>query len=266
MLRMKIMGILNVTPDSFYDGGRYANLKEAVERAEIMKKEGVDIIDIGGVSTRPGSLSPSEEEEMRRVIPVVEAIAGIGIPLSIDTFRSKVAEECFKRGVRILNDVTALRGDRNMAFLARDYQVEVILMHMKGTPRDMQRNPEYEDVVKEVKEFFRERIDFALQQGIKEEKIWIDPGIGFGKTLTHNLSLLRNISSFKNLGRPVLVGPSRKSFIGAILNLPPEERLFGTLGAIAWCYYQGVDMVRVHDVKETKEMLEVMESIHNGNN
>ncbi len=261
------MGILNITPDSFYDGGRYVALQAAVERAKAMKKEGVDVIDIGGVSTRPGSLPPSEEEEMKRVLPVVEALREVEVPLSIDTFRSRVAEECFKRGVKILNDVTALRGDSNMVYLARDYQVEVILMHMKGTPRDMQKNPEYKDVLKEVKEFFRERIGFAVRRGIEEERIWIDPGIGFGKTLSHNLSLLRNISSFKrDLGRPILIGPSRKAFVGAILGLPSRERLFGTLGAVAWCYLQGVDMVRVHDTRETKEMLKVMESINGGNN
>ena len=259
---MKIMGILNVTPDSFYDGGRYFQVEDAVKQGMKLQEEGADIIDVGGVSTRPGSIPPSEEEELKRVIPVIEALKeNVEIPISIDTFRAKVAEEAFKRGVRILNDVTALRGDKKMADVAKEYDVEIILMHMKGTPKDMQKNPQYEDVVREIKAFLKERIDYALSKGIKEEKIWIDPGIGFGKTLEHNLTILKNISSFHELGRPILVGPSRKSFIGMILNLPPQERLFGTLGSIAWCYMENVDMVRVHDVRPTKELIKVLERI-----
>ncbi len=256
------MGILNVTPDSFYDGGKFNSVDKAVTQAIKLAEEGADVIDVGGVSTRPGSEPPPEEEELRRVIPVLEALKGsLTTPLSIDTYRAGVAEEAFKRGVRILNDVTALRGDPRMGEVAAQFDVEVVLMHMKGTPRDMQDNPWYEDVVNEVEEFFKERIDYALRKGIKRERLWIDPGIGFGKTLEHNLVLLKNIPRFKKLGVPILVGPSRKSFVGMILNLPPEERLYGTMGSVAWCYIMGVDMVRVHDVRPVREMIEVMERI-----
>ncbi len=260
------MGILNVTPDSFYDGGKYLNIEDALKRLKIMEEEGADIIDIGGVSTRPGSSQPAEDEEIKRVIPIIDSIKDIDIPISIDTFRSNVAEESFKRGVKILNDVTALRGDRNMVYVARDYGVEVVLMHMKGTPQNMQKNPFYNDVIGEIKEFLIERIEFAVDNGIKEDKIWIDPGIGFGKTLEHNLTILKNISSLKEIGRPVLIGPSRKSFIGNILNLPVQERLSGTLGVVAWCYLHGADMVRVHDTKPVKELLKVMEKINDVEN
>ncbi len=257
------MGILNVTPDSFYDGGRFFEPSLAIRRAEEMVEEGVDVIDVGGVSTRPGSVAPGEEEEVRRVLPVIERLVErVKVPLSIDTFRSSVASACFKKGVKILNDVTALRGDENMAEVARDYGVEVILMHMKGTPKDMQENPYYEDVIKEIMDFFEERIDYAVKKGIPEEKIWIDPGIGFGKTLEHNLLILKNLKKLKSLGRPVLIGPSRKSFIGMILNLPPEERLYGTLATVAHAFWEGVDMVRVHDVRPAREVLEVLERIH----
>ncbi|HDM08739.1 MAG TPA: dihydropteroate synthase [Candidatus Omnitrophica bacterium] len=260
--RTFIMGILNITPDSFSDGGKYLDISKAVDRAMEMVDQGVDIIDIGGESTRPGAKSVSVDEELQRVIPVITAIRKkINIPLSIDTQKAEVAKQAIKAGADIINDVSALRFDPMMAEVVRKFNVPVILMHMKGRPRTMQRAPKYGDVVSEIYNFLANRIEWAKQRGIDEDKIIIDPGIGFGKTLEHNLEILRRLREFRSLGRPILIGTSRKSFIGMILNLPPQERLNGTLASCALAIANGADILRVHDVKEVKELAKVMDRL-----
>ncbi|MCD6080419.1 MAG: dihydropteroate synthase [Candidatus Omnitrophica bacterium] len=260
--RTFIMGILNITPDSFSDGGKYLDISKAVDRAMELVDQGVDIIDIGGESTRPGAKSVSVDEELQRVIPVITAIRKkINIPLSIDTQKAEVAKQAIKAGADIINDVSALRFDPIMAEVVRKFNVPVILMHMKGRPRTMQTAPKYGDVVSEIYNFLANRIEWAKQRGIDEDKIIIDPGIGFGKTLEHNLEILRRLREFRSLGRPILIGTSRKSFIGIILNLPPQERLNGTLASCALAIANGADILRVHDVKEVKELAKVMDRL-----
>ena len=269
--RTYIMGVLNVTPDSFSDGGKYLDPEKAVYRALRMQEEGADIIDIGGESTRPGAEPVPVEEELRRICPVLEELADkVKIPLSIDTYKAKVAEKAIELGVNMINDVSALRFDPDMVRVAREYDVPVVLMHMKGTPRDMQVNPFYEDVVREILSFLEERKRFAISYGIKEEKIILDPGLGFGKRtgrgIEDNCEILRRLKEFKALNSPILVGPSRKTFIGNICKdgedpLPVEERLEGTLAAIAVAVFNGADIVRVHDVKEVRRFLRLIDFI-----
>jgi dihydropteroate synthase len=260
--KIQLMGILNVTPDSFSDGGKYFVTGSAVAHALAMVKEGAGIIDIGGESSRPGSAPLSAREELARILPVVKAVVKkTKVPVSIDTYKSDVAAACLARGARIINDISALRFDRRMAKVAVKYKAKVVLMHMQGTPRQMQRNPHYQDVVREVYQFLDERIGYAVSQGIARENLIIDPGIGFGKTLGHNLALLQKLSEFKSLGVPVLLGVSRKSMIGAILGRGPEERLPGSLAAAAWGYLQGASILRVHDVQTTKELIKILTAI-----
>jgi dihydropteroate synthase len=257
------MGIVNVTPDSFYDGGKFFSIDSAIEHGLKLIEEGADILDIGGESTRPAAEPISFVEEISRVIPVIEAIAlQTDIPISIDTYRAAVAKSALDIGATIVNDISAMRFDDEMPKLLAERKCPVILMHMKGAPRNMQDNPVYEKVVAEVFNFLKERIEYALANGIESENIWIDPGIGFGKRLEDNLDLLAGLSNFRELGKKVVIGTSRKSFIGKILgDIPPEERLFGTLGSTAWCALAGADIVRVHDVAETKQALAVMSQI-----
>ena len=251
--RVLIMGILNVTPDSFSDGGRFLSPDAAVERALAMEKEGADIIDVGGESSRPGADPVPVEEELRRVLPVLERLRGkLRIPISIDTTKAEVAEAALRAGASIVNDISALRFDPAMAPLVAKFGAGLVLMHMLGTPKTMQQAPHYEDVVTEVRDFLAERAQYAQSQGIPREAIAVDPGIGFGKTVEHNLELLRRLPELVELGFPVLVGPSRKSFIGAILGLGVEERLEGTLAACAVAVVRGADILRVHDVKEVR--------------
>ncbi len=251
--RVLIMGILNVTPDSFSDGGRFLSPDAAVKRALIMEKEGADIIDVGGESSRPGAEPVPVEEELRRVIPVLERLRGkLRIPISIDTTKAEVAEAALRAGASIVNDISALRFDPAMASVVAEFGAGLVLMHMLGTPKTMQQAPHYEDVVREVREFLAERALYAQSQGIPREAIAVDPGIGFGKTVEHNLELLRRLPELVELGFPVLVGPSRKSFIGAILGLGVEERLEGTLAACAVAVVRGADILRVHDVREVR--------------
>ena len=251
--RVLIMGILNVTPDSFSDGGRFLSPDAAVKRALIMEKEGADIIDVGGESSRPGAEPVPVEEELRRVIPVLERLRGkLRIPISIDTTKAEVAEAALRAGASIVNDISALRFDPAMASVVAEFGAGLVLMHMLGTPKTMQQDPHYEDVVREVREFLAERALYAQSQGIPREAIAVDPGIGFGKTVEHNLELLRRLPELVELGFPVLVGPSRKSFIGAILGLGVEERLEGTLVACAVAVVRGADILRVHDVREVR--------------
>ncbi|MDI6800094.1 MAG: dihydropteroate synthase [Actinomycetota bacterium] len=246
-----VMGILNVTPDSFSDGGVYLNLDLAIRAAERMTKDGADIIDIGGESSRPGAEPATLADELTRVTPVIEALSGrLNIPISIDTYKAKVAEEALKAGAVIINDISGLRADERMAGVAAEAKAAVVIMHMLGTPRDMQKDPKYKSVIDEIISFFTERIAFAIKSGIKEDKIIIDPGIGFGKTLEHNLEILRRLDDFKTLGFPVLIGTSRKSFIGTVLGLEVTDRLEGTAATVTYSIVKGADIVRVHDVKE----------------
>jgi dihydropteroate synthase len=258
--RTYVMGVLNVTLDSFSDGGTFFDRKTAVEHAKRMVEEGADIIDVGGESTRPGSTRVTVEEELRRVIPVIESLSGIDTVISIDTCKPEVAFKAFKAGARMLNDVFALR-TKGMAEFAANQNLPVVLMHMQGTPKDMQKKPEYGDVVEDIKLFFDERIAFATEKGVKKENIIIDPGIGFGKTLEHNLEIIRRLAEFRKHGRPILIGPSRKSFIGTVLNLPVNERLEGTIAAATACVLNGADIVRVHDVKEVARAVKIADAI-----
>ena len=252
--RTYVMGVLNVTPDSFSDGGRWIDPDRAVRRARAMAREGADIIDVGGESTRPGSRPVPAAEEIRRVVPVIERLAAEGILVSIDSSKAAVARAAFRAGAKILNDVTALRGDRAMARTAARAGVAVIAMHMKGTPRTMQRNPEYGDVVEEILEFFREILRNAWRAGIERDKMILDPGIGFGKSPEHNLEILRRLDEFRSLGRPLAIGTSRKSFIGRALGRRVDDRVSGTAATVAAAILRGADLIRVHDVREMTDV------------
>lgn len=256
------MGVLNVTPDSFSDGGHYYSLQAAVDRAHEMAAEGADIIDIGGESSRPGSLPVPLEEERRRVMPVIERLAGnLDVPLSIDTRRSPIAREALDMGVSMVNDISGLRDDARMGALVAGTGCHVVIMHMKGTPKDMQINPTYGDLMGELLSFFSERVDYATACGIGREKIILDPGIGFGKRVKDNFAILKNLGQIADLGYPVLVGPSRKSFIGITLDLPVEERLEGTAAAVTAAVLNGARMVRVHDVKQMKRVATIADAV-----
>lgn len=247
--RPLIMGIVNVTPDSFYDGGRYARMEDAVAHGMTLAEEGADILDIGAESTRPGSLPISEEEELHRVIPVVTALARrLDLPISVDTTKARVAEAAIQVGASIINDVSALRFDADMAGVIARSGAAVVLMHMQGTPRTMQVAPHYEDVVGEITTFFMDRMEAARQAGIPESRIILDPGIGFGKLLVHNLDILAQLSSFALLNRPLLIGLSRKGFIGQLVDRPVEQRAWGTAAAVALAVDRGAHILRVHDV------------------
>ncbi len=260
--RTHLMGVLNVTPDSFSDGGKFLKVEDAVRCGIKMAKEGADMIDVGGESTRPGSDPATIEEELSRVIPVIETLSKkIDIPLSIDTYKSQVAKKALEAGAEMINDISALRFDPKMKEVAGEYQVPIVLMHIKGTPKNMQENPYYNDVIKEIIEYLKESIQIAKDVGIQEENIIIDPGIGFGKRLEDNLNILKNLRKFSILNCPILVGPSRKSFIGKILDLPVEERLEGSLAALAVSIMNGANIVRVHDVKESKRVVSIVDAI-----
>ena len=256
--RVLVMGVLNVTPDSFYDGGHYSDVATAVDHALTMCRDGADIIDIGGESSRPGANPVPAETELLRVIPVVAGIREKSdVLISIDTTKAQVAREAISAGADMVNDISALRFDPEMAPLIAETGTYVVLMHMQGTPRTMQEKPTYSDPVAEIKAFFSARMEMAVRAGISEARIILDPGIGFGKLLEHNLAILRGIPSFLELGAPILIGLSRKSFLGEILNLPVEDRLVGTIAANAIAVRNGADIIRVHDVKEGKQTVEV---------
>lgn len=258
-----IMGILNVTLDSFTDGGEFFDQEKAIAHALEMVKEGADIIDLGGESTRPGAKPVETEEELRRVIPVIKAIAKeTEVMLSIDTTKAKVAEEALLAGADIINDVSALQFDPEMALLVAKAGVPVVLMHMRGTPKTMQSNIHYDDLIAEIVIFLRERISIAEEAGIEREKIIIDPGIGFGKSKERdNFTILRNLEEFKSLGRPILVGPSRKAFLGHLLQLAVKEREEATAAAVAVAIMNGANILRVHDVKKMKRVAQVVDTI-----
>ncbi len=257
-----IMGILNITPDSFFDGGKYFKKELAIERALEMAAEGADIIDIGGESSRPGAESVSEKEELARVLPVIEAIAHkISIPISIDTYKTIVAKRALDAGAEIVNDISALRFDDSMAGTIKNSGSYVILMHMIGNPRTMQQDPHYENVVEDIISFLKNRADFAVDHGIPKNRIIVDPGIGFGKTLEHNLAILRNLERFKESGYPVLIGASNKSMIQGITGASGEERIWGTAVIVAHCVINGITIHRVHDVKAMKQVCDVAAAI-----
>ncbi len=264
--RPLVMAILNVTPDSFSDGDLYLDADAAVAQARRMCDDGADILDIGGESTRPGSDAVSAAEEIRRVLPVIEALAdAVDVPISIDTQKAEVAAAALDAGAAIVNDVSALRTDAAMAGLCAERGVPVVLMHMQGMPKTMQRNATYADVVADVLAWLAERMDAAVAAGILREKLIVDPGIGFGKTIQHNLELMRRLDALHTLGVPVLVGASRKSTIGAVLGgVPSDERLCGTLATSACAAMSGCHIVRVHDVRPTREVLTMCEAIRLG--
>ena len=261
-----VMGILNVTPDSFSDGGKYFEKNTAIEHALKMVENGADIIDIGGESTRPFSDPVSLDEELSRVIPVIEGIRKKSdVCISIDTTKSVVASKALQVGASIINDVSAMEVDPLMADVAIQFNCPLIIMHMKGTPENMQDNPKYESLISDIKDYLVGRIDFALSRGVEQKKIIIDPGIGFGKTVENNFEIINNLNHFVELNFPVLLGASRKSFIGVSLNLPEEDRLEGSLAANVIGLQQGVKIFRVHDVSETNKALLIANKIFNSN-
>ena len=256
--RPAVMGVLNVTPDSFSDGGEFLAPDAALAHARAMVVEGADLLDVGGESTRPGAEPVGAEEELRRVMPVVAALAAEGaVPVSIDTSKAVVARAATGAGASFVNDVTALRGDPEMAAVVAATGADVCLLHMQGEPRTMQEDPHYDDVVAEVKAFLEERLAFAVREGIPEERVWLDPGIGFGKTLDHNLELLRRLDEIVALGRPVVIGASRKRFLGALTGRPEVDRAAGTVAVNVLAFERGAHMFRVHDVAPTRDALAV---------
>ena len=260
--RPLLMGIVNVTPDSFYEGGRFCDPQRAVAHALRLVEEGADLLDIGAESTRPGALPVDEQEERRRLVPVVAAVAkAVSVPISVDTSKAEVAKAAIDAGAIMVNDVTALRGDSAMVGVVAQAGVALVLMHMQGTPDIMQHAPRYDDVVGEVAQFLAERVRYAIDQGVARDRIVVDPGIGFGKTLGHNLDLLANLRVFAELGYPLLVGPSRKGFIGQLTDQSVEARGWGTAGVVALAVEQGANILRVHDVGPMKDVAKVAVAI-----
>jgi len=245
-----IMGILNITPDSFSDGDKFLNIDCAIRHADFMIESGAEIIDIGGESTRPGAKAVDVQIEISRVIPVIERLKG-KCKISIDTYNSQTALKAVKAGAEVINDITALQYDPMMVKVLKDnIDIKIVLMHKKGNPADMQNNPKYDDLMEEIMSFFKERIDFCNKNGIKEDRIIIDPGIGFGKDFGHNITLLKNIEALKVFGLPILLGASRKSFINQIYPSSPEDRLMGSLATTALALIKKIDYIRVHDVQQ----------------
>lgn len=266
--RTLIMGILNVTPDSFSDGGQFFSLESALAHARQLIREGADIVDIGGESSRPGAQPVAFEEELHRVVPVICAIRKeSAVPISVDTYKASVAEAALDAGANIVNDISALRFDPRMVTVVAHARAPVVLMHMLGDPQTMQQNPVYRDVVHEIKEFLAERIAFAVTHGVKRERILVDPGIGFGKTVEHNIEILRRLSELKELQCPILIGTSRKSFIGRLGSttsepLPIDQRLEGTIASNVIAILNGAQIVRVHDVAAMKRALAIIDAVH----
>lgn len=260
--KVALIGILNLTPDSFYDGGKYRTEKEILGRAEQMIREGADIIDIGGESTRPGAGKISWEEEIKRTIPYIKKITrSFKVPISIDTYKARVAKEAIDAGAEMVNDISGLRFDPYMAEIVSSNKAFLVTMHIQGTPRDMQDNPQYEALMDEIISYLKEGLEIAANAGINLEKVIVDPGIGFGKTVEHNLFILKNLKRLRVLERPISIGVSRKSFIGKVLNLPLEERVPGSLAATCVGLMGGARIVRCHDVKETRQAVDLVEAI-----
>jgi len=259
------MGVLNLTPDSFSGDGFYGDIGAAVDRANRLQEDGADVIDIGAESSRPGAKAVSVKKELGRMLPVLKKLRRkVKIPISVDTYKFEVAQKALDAGASIINDITGLNYAPAIARLAAGYNAGLVLMHMKGNPRTMQKNPCYKNLIPEIIKYLKNSMRVAYETGVKAQQIVVDPGIGFGKTLRHNLEILRNLAAFKIFGRPLLVGPSRKSFIGGILGLPVTERLEGTLASLVVCAVNGANILRVHDVKAAKRALEVTEAIING--
>jgi dihydropteroate synthase len=258
--RPKIMGIVNVTPDSFSDGGKHLALEAAITHARRLIEEGADILDIGGESTRPGAATVSEQEELDRVLPVIEALRDISIPISIDTYKTEVMRAALAAGASLVNDVSALQSEGALEVLANT-NAAVCLMHKQGAPQNMQQQPHYQEIIPEVSEFLRERITAAEAAGILRERLIVDPGFGFGKTLAHNLALLKNMQAFTLLGVPVLAGVSRKSMLGAITGREVADRVTSSVAAALIAVQRGAAIVRVHDVRETVDALKVWHAI-----
>ena len=262
--RTLLMGALNVTPDSFSDGGRFFDEEKALEQGLRLAAGGADVLDIGGESTRPGAKPLEEEEEKQRIIPIIRNLAQkIDIPISVDTRKAAVAEEALEAGAEMINDISALRFDRRMAEVVAKRKVPVVLMHMRGRPETMQLDIHYDDLLGEILRFFRERVEFAESRGIPAEQIILDPGIGFGKSLEeqHNLILIKHLSRFKTLGKPLLIGTSRKAFLGRILGLPPLEREEGTMATVAIAIFNGANIVRVHEVEKMRRAVQVADAL-----
>lgn len=260
-IKTYIMGVLNVTPDSFSDGGKFTDPQSALSQARRMLKEGADLIDVGGESTRPGAKNVPVKEELARVLPVVKGLKRLKALVSIDTRKAEVAEAALKAGAHMVNDISALRHDRKMAPLLKRTKAPVVLMHMQGTPRNMQKDPGYKDLIPEILSYLKESIAIAENAGILSSKIIVDPGIGFGKSVEHNLSILRELMEFKVLGKPLLIGTSRKSFIGKTLGLDIQERMEGTAATLAVAISGGVDIIRVHDVEQMKRVAQMTDAI-----
>ena len=258
-----VMGILNVTPDSFSDGGQFFSVEAAIEHGQSLINDGADIIDIGGESTRPGADPLSIEDELERVIPVIKSIRKDhnDILISIDTYKSEVAQQAIEAGADIVNDVSGFVMDPKMPTAIANFNAFVIVMHMKGTPTNMQENPSYDDLIVDISSFFLYQINIAKTTGIPTDKIILDPGIGFGKTAAHNFTIIQKLNRFCELGFPIMIGPSRKSFIGTTLDLPPSERIEGTAAAVSAGILNGARIVRVHDVKEMKRVVAITEKI-----
>ncbi len=260
---VKVMGVLNVTPDSFSDGGRFVDTEKALAHAIAMAEAGAAIIDIGGESTRPGANDISEQQEIDRVVPIIQALRSeITIPISIDTSKAAVMKAAVQAGAGLINDVRALQ-DTDALLTAQQCDVSVCLMHMQGQPRTMQQQPHYHDVVAEIIQFFRQRIDACLAAGINQDKIIIDPGFGFGKTTQHNLLLMKHLQQFKQLGVPILLGVSRKASIGELLNAPVNKRLAGSLAMATVAAMNGANIIRAHDVKETVDAMTMVNALLN---
>ncbi len=260
--RTHIMGILNITPDSFYKESRVISVNTALKKADKMIMEGADILDIGGESSRPGSDPVSEEEELKRILPVVKAlIKKFDIPVSVDTYKSTVARAALEEGVSIINDISGLRFDPNMAKTIASANAGVIIMHISGKPKTMQKNPSYKSLMREITAYLNRGIKQAVSSGIKGSRIIIDPGIGFGKNFSHNITILKKLKQLQKLKKPILLGLSRKSFIGKILDLPAEERLEGSIAASVFGIINGAQILRTHDVKETKRAVAVADAI-----
>lgn len=255
------MGVVNVTPDSFFDGGQHATTDEAVLHARDLVRDGADILDVGGESSRPGAAPVGAEEEQRRVLPVIERVQRYGAPVSVDTYKADTARKALRQGASIVNDITAFHGDPEMVDTVAEAGCTYVMMHMQGTPETMQAQPRYRDVVDDIGAFFEERMAFAVTHGVKEERIWLDPGFGFGKTVPQNLELLRRLGEFRRFGRPVLIGTSNKSTIGRVLNLGTEERTEGTAATVAIGIANGADVVRVHDVKRMARVAKMTDAI-----
>lgn len=263
--RPLIMGILNVTPDSFSDGGKFLDTTAALERGLQMVAEGADLIDVGGESTRPGAGEVSAADEIARVVPVIEALAArTTVTLSIDTWKAAVARRAVEAGARIINDVSALTHDADMSRVAKDHGTGVILMHMQGTPRTMQKDPQYADVVADVARYLETRLDACVAGGLDRESLAVDPGIGFGKTVEHNVSLLAHLRALRATGRPVVIGLSRKSFLGKLTGCEVGERLAPSLAALVFCVLNGAHIMRVHDVKESRQAMTVAMALAEG--